>query len=156
LTIEAADGFKKTGSSDKYVLLAGGGTTLLSSIQGSDNNTTYTFSGGTNGFTVTPSGGTAQKVTVTPSITNNITGSGTSGYLAKFSGTNTLTSGPQFGTNKTTFLRNDGTWAVPPGTGITGDYLPLDGGEMSGDIHMMGNSITFDADYICKIYEDSG
>ena len=33
-----------------------------------DNNTTYTFANGTNGFTVTPSGGTAQTVTVTPSI----------------------------------------------------------------------------------------
>lgn len=33
-----------------------------------DTNTTYTFANGTNGFTVTPSGGTAQTVTVTPSI----------------------------------------------------------------------------------------
>ena len=32
------------------------------------DNTTYTFANGTNGFTVTPSGGTAQTVTVTPSI----------------------------------------------------------------------------------------
>lgn len=40
-------------------------------------NTTYSFSGGTNGFTVTPSGGTAQTVSVTPSITNNVTYSGT-------------------------------------------------------------------------------
>ena len=31
-------------------------------------DTTYTFSGGTNEFTVTPSGGTAQSVSVTPSI----------------------------------------------------------------------------------------
>ena len=31
-------------------------------------NTTYTFSGGTNEFTVTPSGGSAQSVSVTPSI----------------------------------------------------------------------------------------
>ena len=38
-----------------------------------DNNTTYTFSGGTNQFTVTPSGGSAQTVSVTPSIANNIT-----------------------------------------------------------------------------------
>lgn len=30
---------------------------------------TYTFANGTNGFTVTPSGGTAQTVTVTPSLT---------------------------------------------------------------------------------------
>lgn len=38
-----------------------------------DNNTTYTFSGGTNQFTVTPSGGSAQTVSVTPSISNNVT-----------------------------------------------------------------------------------
>ena len=78
-------------------------------------DTTYTFSGGTNKFTVTPLGGTAQDVTVTPSIANNITGSGTSGYLAKFNGTNTITSGPQLGSSTTTFLRNDGTWAEPTG-----------------------------------------
>ena len=81
-----------------------------------DNNTTYTFVNGTNGFTVTPSGGTAQTVTVTPSITDNITGSGTSGYLVKFDGTNTITDGPQLGSATTTFLRNDGTWATPSGT----------------------------------------
>lgn len=55
-----------------------------------DTNTTYTFANGTNGFTVTPSGGTAQTVTVTPSITNNVTGSGTSGSLVKFTGANTV------------------------------------------------------------------
>jgi hypothetical protein len=44
-------------------------------------NTTYSFTGGTNKITVTPSGGTAQDVTVTPSIANNVTynGSLTSG-----------------------------------------------------------------------------
>lgn len=52
----------------------------------------YTFANGTNGFTVTPSGGTAQTVTVTPSITNNITGSGASGNITKFNGANTVTS----------------------------------------------------------------
>ena len=36
-------------------------------------DTTYTFAGGTNKFTVTPSGGSAQDVTVTPSITRNVT-----------------------------------------------------------------------------------
>ena len=76
-------------------------------------NTTYTFANGTNGFTVTPSGGTAQTVTVTPSITNNVTGSGNSGYIAKFNGTNTLTNGPQLGSSTTTYLRNNGTWANP-------------------------------------------
>lgn len=78
-----------------------------------DGNTTYTFSGGTNKFTVTPSGGTAQDVTITPSITNNVTGSGTNGYLAKFNGANTITNGPQLGSSTSTYLRNDGTWVNP-------------------------------------------
>lgn len=82
-------------------------------------DTTYTFANGTNGFTVTPLGGTAQTVTVTPSIANNITGSGTSGYLTKFNGTNTVTNGPQLGSDTTKYLRNDGTWQVPPNTTYT-------------------------------------
>lgn len=86
-------------------------------IPGSDTNTTYTFAGGTNKFTVTPSdGGTPTTVTVTPSITNNITGSGTSGYLTKFNGTNTITNGPQLGSSTSTYLRNDGSWATPTDT----------------------------------------
>lgn len=36
-------------------------------------NTTYTFAGGTNKFTVTPSNGSAQTVTITPSINNATT-----------------------------------------------------------------------------------
>ena len=79
-----------------------------------NTNTTYTFANGTNGFTVTPSGGTAQTVTVTPSITNNVTGSGTSGYIAKFNGGNTITNGPAIGSDTTKYLRNDGTWVKPP------------------------------------------
>jgi hypothetical protein len=81
-----------------------------------DNNTTYTFANGTNGFTVTPSGGSAQTVTVTPSITNNVTGSGTNGYIAKWNGTNTVTNGPAFGSTTTTYLNNAGNWATPPDT----------------------------------------
>ena len=82
----------------------------------SNDNTTYTFNGGTNSFTVTPSGGTAQTVNVTPSIEDNITGTGTSGSIAKFNGTNTITDGPAFGNSTTTYLRNDGSWATPPDT----------------------------------------
>lgn len=92
------------------------GNTLGNTVTVPDNNTTYTFTNGTNGFTVTPSGGTAQTVTVTPSITNNITGSGTSGYLAKFNGTNTITNGPQFTSGGTGYLKEDGTWGTPGGT----------------------------------------
>ena len=61
----------------------------LPSTAFSDNNTTYTFANGTNGFTVTPSGGSAQTVTVTPSITNNVTYSGTltDGHVPVFDST---------------------------------------------------------------------
>lgn len=85
-----------------------------------NTNTTYEFVSGINGFTVTPSGGTAQTITVTPSITNNITGTGANGYLTKFDGTNTITNGPALGSNTTTFLRNDGAWATPPVTEVAG------------------------------------
>ena len=79
----------------KYAITAGG-TSYVFTMPSSDNtNTTYTFANGTNGFTVTPSGGNAQTVTVTPSITNNVTGSGTSGQLAQWNGANTLTNGPK-------------------------------------------------------------
>lgn len=49
-------------------------------------------------------------------ITNNITGTGSTGYIAKFNGTNTITTGPALGSSTTTFLRNDGTWTIPAGT----------------------------------------
>ena len=91
-----------------------------------DNNTTYTFANGTNGFTVTPSGGSAQTVTVTPSITNNVTGSGESGAIAKFNGTNTVTTGPKFGVGVTSFLRNDGQWGTPTSGIYVGNTQPED------------------------------
>ena len=46
---------------------------------------------------------------------NAVTGSGTSGYLAKFNGSKSITNGPQLGSSTTTFLRNDGNWAAPAG-----------------------------------------
>lgn len=80
----------------------------------------YTFTGGTNKITVKEFGvPNSYDITITPSITNNITGSGTNGYLTKFNGANTITNGPQLGSSTTTFLRNDGTWATPVGTTYT-------------------------------------
>jgi hypothetical protein len=68
---------------DTVELTAGNNITLTPdatndkiTIAATDTNTTYTFAGGTNQFTVTPSNGTAQTVSVTPSIANNVTGSG--------------------------------------------------------------------------------
>jgi len=47
---------------------------------------------------------------------NAVTGSGTSGYLAKFNSTNSITNGPQLGSSTTTYLRNDGSWQTPTDT----------------------------------------
>ena len=102
--------------SDHTITLKNKNGSSLGTVTVPDNNTTYTFADGTNGFTVTPSGGTAQTVTVTPSIANNITGSGTSGYLVKFSGTNTITNGPQITSGGTGYLKQDGTWSTPTDT----------------------------------------
>lgn len=78
------------------------------SVNWTDNNTTYTFTSGTNGFTVQPSGGNeATTVTVTPSIANNViyTGSLTSGRLAKWNNTSgTLEDGPAYGTTGNSVL----------------------------------------------------
>ena len=70
------------GKTDTVELAAGNNITLTPdatndkiTIAATDTNTTYTFTGGTNQFTVTPSNGTAQTVSVTPSIANNVTGS---------------------------------------------------------------------------------
>ena len=59
---------------------------------------------------------TSGKIPANPIPSNNVTGSGTSGYLAKWNGANTITNGPQLGSSTTTFLRNDGSWATPTDT----------------------------------------
>lgn len=46
-----------------------------------------------------------------------VVGSGTNGSLAKFNNLGELTDGATLGNDTTKYLRNDGTWAVPPGTG---------------------------------------
>lgn len=92
-------GHETIGSTTKPIYLTSGvatpctytlGTSVPSDAKFTDNNTTYSFAGGTNKFTVTPSGGTAQEVSVTPSIANNVTYSGTltSGQVAVLDGTN--------------------------------------------------------------------
>jgi len=61
--------------------------------------------------------GTVALTSDIPTIpSNNVTGSGTSGYLVKWNGANSITSGPQIGSSTTTYLRNDGSWATPTNT----------------------------------------
>ena len=105
--------------SDHTITLKNKNGGSLGSVTVPDNNTTYTFTSGTNSFSVTPSGGTAQTVNVIPSIADNITGSGTNGYIAKFNGAGTITNGPQIGSGTSTYLRNDGSWATPTNTTYT-------------------------------------
>lgn len=65
------------------------GYVALPDFKTTDNNTTYSFTGGTNKFTVTPSSGNAYDVTVTPSIANNVTYTGTvSATVAVFNAAN--------------------------------------------------------------------
>lgn len=91
-------GHETIGSTTKPIYLTSGvatpctytlGTSVPSDAKFTDTNTTYSFAGGTNKFTVTPSGGAAQEVSVTPSITNNVTYSGTltSGQVTVLDGT---------------------------------------------------------------------
>lgn len=81
-----------------------------------NDNTTYTFTGGTNKITVTPSNGSSVDVSVTPYIQGMISGYGTSGYLAKFDTASSITSAVAFNSaDKESFLRHDGTWGVPSG-----------------------------------------
>lgn len=54
------------GSSGQVLMWSSSGTATWGSL--SDDDTTYTFTGGTNSFTVTPSNGSPQTVNVTPSI----------------------------------------------------------------------------------------
>ena len=68
------------GETDTLTLTEGNNITLTpeadtNTITITAEDTTYTFANGTNGFTVTPSNGSAQTVTVTPSITNATTSS---------------------------------------------------------------------------------
>lgn len=109
-------------------------TTLLKAA----SSTGLWIKGGTNKFLI-GDGTNYIEVGVTPSITNNITGSGASGNLAKFNGNNTITSGPTLSSaitsqnQSTKFLREDGTWAVPSYTNNTHRPIQYNGGEILGN-----------------------
>lgn len=91
-----------------------------------DNNTTYTFTGGTNEFTVTPSNGSAQIVTITPSITGITAGTGLTGGGSSGNVTLGLTNTYQ------TYISNGNT-AYSWGN-HSGKYLPIEGGTCTGAI----------------------
>lgn len=87
---------------------------------------------------------TSGKIPANPVPSNNVTGSGTSGYLTKWNGTNSITNGPQLGSSTTTFLRNDGTWAAPLGTaskGSTTKGIYLDAGVLKEMTYSLNSSV---------------
>jgi hypothetical protein len=59
--------------------------------------------------------------------------------LSDSSASNVLKRGISIGTSTTTFLRNDGTWATPESGGGGGDFLPLTGGNITGNLNVSGN-----------------
>lgn len=109
-------------------------TTLLKAA----SSTGLWIKGGTNKFLI-GDGTNYIEVGVTPSITNNITGTGASGNLAKFNGNNTITSGPTLSSaitsqnQSTKFLREDGTWSVPSYTNNTHRPIQYNGNEILGN-----------------------
>lgn len=62
----------------------------------------------------------SDKPTIPTVPSNIVTGSGTNGYLVKFTGARTVGNAIQLGTSTDTFLRNDGTWAK------AGSFAPID------------------------------
>lgn len=121
-----------------YKLTAGGQSVIFKTPTDNNTNTTYTFAGGTNKFTVTPSGGSAQDVTVTPSISNNVTASGNfaadaiivgnaANQVAKNSGKTITTTAPSSSAADTTVPTSKAVWTAI-GNGIaTNDAMVYKG-----------------------------
>ena len=69
---------------------------------------------GTTGGTTDSGSADYGTLTITANIpSNNVTGSGTNGYITKWTGTNTIGNLVAIGSGTTKFLREDGTWATP-------------------------------------------
>ena len=132
---------KTLASSSNDGLMSSTDKIKLDGLPSTYTDTTYTFAETTGGFTVTPSGGSAQTVNILPN--NNVTGSGTSGSIARFSGANTVTNGPAFGSSTTTYLRNDGQWAVPtiPSAVVTGVKGDAESNYRYGDVNITPTNI---------------
>lgn len=86
------------------------------------------------------------------SFTNNtgtVTGTGTSGYLAKWNGTSSITDGPQLGSDTTKFLRNDGTWVVPSYPTVNNGTLTISRNGVSVGTFTANQSSTASANINC-------
>jgi hypothetical protein len=112
--------------------------------------------GGVKTFSSTPKLST-NKITTSGNYTQTfpnatgtiVNGTGTNGYIAKWNGGNSITNGPAFGSDTTTFLRNDGTWATPSGGGsgnLTVSATPSESsveGYKAGSVTINGVDVNF-------------
>lgn len=86
------------------------------------------------------------RVSVDQITGNNITGSGTSGYIVTFNGTNSVTNGPQIKSNgsATKFLNEKGQWttAITAGSKLTlgSDGKTLSHAEIDGGAGIIGSN----------------
>lgn len=127
-----------------------------------DSSTGLVIEGGTNKFSI-GDGSNYIEIAITPSITNNITGTGTNGKLVKWNGTNSITDGPALSssisnqTQSTKFLREDGSWEAPSYTTLptfynlvfnngTSDVLTYDPDGNASKKIVKGTNITFTVD----------
>jgi hypothetical protein len=109
-----------------------------------NTNTTYTFAGGTDGFSVTPSGGSAQKVSVDVSVTNSAPtlAWGTTSTIGTVSGTALtvkMPSNPNTHYTAKLITTNSPTSTTIPTEAVSNPYLNvIENGSISSSIRLMG------------------
>lgn len=148
--VTAADFTANQSSADDITLIQGSNVTLTTdttnrTVTVAATDTTYTFAGGTNKFTFTPLGGSPQDVTVTPSITRNVTGAAawtaanvitttnaSSGNVIKASGVSISTTAPSGDSADTSVPTSKAVWTAISNGIATNDAMvykgPIAGG----------------------------
>jgi hypothetical protein len=152
--VTAADFTANQSSADDITLIQGSNVSLTTdttnrTVTIAATDTTYTFTGGTNKITVTPSGGTAQDVTVTPSINNNVTANGNfaanaiivgnaANQVAKNSGVTISTTAPSSDSTDTTVSTSKAVWTAISNGIATNDAMIYKGTIVGGSTGAYG------------------
>lgn len=113
----AATGFTISGGTESRTLTVGGSYTLHGACAKSVDNSIADASTSTNLPTSQAVAAFVEGKGYTTN-TGTVTGTGTTGYLAKWSSGSGITNGPAFTSGGTKFLKQDGTWGSPTVTEI--------------------------------------